>query len=243
MNRRSIILILSAALSLTLLCCAFVQRSKLNDLRAQEQQRHSDEQVAAQPPESSNVPGAASPTPAHAVSAELLKLRNAVSQLTRRRDELASIGRENERLKGQLASRATNGPSSSTYLRKADAKFSGYDTPEHTLQTFLWALQNKDFETWLNTLAPNVREPLQKAQQQGQFSADDFFRGTDDIPGFVIVSLESMDSPLAEPANDAAGEREQVKAQVQIGPGVPPWDIPLRRINGQWQIVQFFNGR
>src|SRR3954468_4089475 len=100
MKRQTIILISGIGLSVALLCCAFVQHNRLQELR--DQQRHHEA-----PPAQADKPAAVTqPELPRAVSSDLLKLRNAVSQLTRRHDELAGIGRENERLKAQLASRA-----------------------------------------------------------------------------------------------------------------------------------------
>jgi hypothetical protein len=77
----------------------------LQELRDQQKRQHE-----TQPAPADNAPAVAQPEPPRVVSPELLKLRNQVSQLTRQRDELAGAGRENERLKAQVASRATKAP-------------------------------------------------------------------------------------------------------------------------------------
>src|SRR5438270_10555547 len=102
----------SSLLSVALLTCAFVQQHRLAELRA-EQQRLSGESerlAVGSPVESSNASVAQSQS--QPVSSELLQLRNQASRLRQRREELGAIAIENQRLKQQLAIRATNGPAS-----------------------------------------------------------------------------------------------------------------------------------
>jgi len=234
MNLKSTIMVSATVLSVGLLCSAFVQHGRLQELRKQRQQR--EEQASAQPRELSNPAAVPQTEVPHAVPSELLKLRNAVSQLTRRRDELAAIGAENARLKAQLASRATNGPAASGYVRKAEAKFSGYDTPENTLQTFLWAIRNKDYETWLNTLDPEFSEAIRKAEQGPNFSAEKIFEGAAAIPGLGITSLEPVQTPSTD-GTAQGGTNEEVSAQIQIGPDIPEQTFRFRRVAGQWKLA------
>jgi hypothetical protein len=234
MNRKPIILSSLIAISLALLCCAFVQHARLQELRDQQKRQHE-----TQPAPADNAPAVAQPEPPRVVSPELLKLRNQVSQLTRQRDELAGAGRENERLKAQVASRATNGPASSGYIRKAEAKFSGYDTPEHTLESFLWAVQKRDFEAWLDTMAPELSEPLRKAQQQPGFAAEQFFEGAGAIPGFAVISSAPFARPPARTFSVAAAEGDQLSVVIQIGPNLPTQEMILRLIGGQWKLAQW----
>src|SRR5205814_6918127 len=92
---------------------------------------------------------AATPSDAPPVSLELLRLRNDVARLAGRRRELAGVRAENERLSVQLAARGTNSSVRTglppNYMRKAQARLVGYNTPEETVQSFLWAVQNHDF--------------------------------------------------------------------------------------------------
>lgn len=237
MNTRSLIFVVASAVSLALFCCAFVQHARLEDLRNQQQRLQGERQSAASRISESSgsraVGQADAPRP---VSSELLKLRNQVSQLTRQRDELAFIGADNERLKAQAASRATNGPGSSGYIRKSEAKFAGYDTPESTLQTFLWAIRNKDFEAWLNTMAPELTAPLRKAAQEPGFSAESMFEGANAIPGLAVISL---DPPQPAPGNGANEGGETISAHVQIAPGMEEQIISFRRVAGQWKMARW----
>jgi len=83
----------------------------------------------------------------------LLRLRNEVSRLTGRKRELTGALTENESLRAQLARRATNSPAGTGlpagYIRKNQAKMAGYNTPEDTIQSLLWALNNRDFPNLL----------------------------------------------------------------------------------------------
>ena len=41
------------------------------------------------------------------------------------------------------------------YIRKSEARMVGYSTPDDTLQSFLWAIQNRDLTNVLQALAPD----------------------------------------------------------------------------------------
>jgi hypothetical protein len=90
-----------AVLSLGLTAALFVQRQQIITLRAEQQQllaqysTFPDDAAIAAPATETNSPQAVSP--------ELLRLRNEVTQLTQRRRELAGVPVENERLHAQLA--------------------------------------------------------------------------------------------------------------------------------------------
>src|SRR5204862_1759085 len=152
-------------LSIVLLCGAFAQRHRLVELRNERQRLIAEGQGTTPGITSSTTfdnatDGVVATGEQKTVSSDLLQLRDRVHRLTQRRDELASIGLENQRLSEQLAIRATNGPPETGYVRKSQAKFAGYATPENTLQTFLWAIHNRNYATYLDTLVPELVQQL-----------------------------------------------------------------------------------
>src|SRR6266851_4167937 len=149
MKRHSILITIFVFASLMMLCAILAQRHELLGLRGEHQRLLARLTGASDDPQqalSTETASAAPPTPGITVSPELLRLRNQVNLLTRRRQELAGIRSENERLRLLFAERQTNPPSALPpgYIRKSQARLVGYNTPEDTLQSFLCALQTRD---------------------------------------------------------------------------------------------------
>ena len=84
-------------------------------------------------------------------SLEVLRLRSQVGQLERRKRELAAVTEESKRLQAQLSTKATNVTSGvalpAGYIRKSEAKYAGFGSPEDSLQSFLWAIEHRDLRT------------------------------------------------------------------------------------------------
>ena len=164
--------------------------------------------------------------PAEAVSPELLQLRAEVQRLTRRLSELSAVSKEAEQLQAQLQNSRTNSAAGVRlppgYLRKSQAQNVGYNTPEDTMQTFLWALQNRDVTNLTLSFKPET------AERFGQTTMLDrgFMGRASDIPGLRIVSRRQ------EP--DGAFELE-----VEFALGLQS-TMRLEAINGQWKIAGEF---
>ncbi len=159
---------------------------------------------------------------------ELLKLRAEVSRLESRKRELAQVRAENERLRVQLASRGTNVPGaaalSAGYIRKSEAKFAGYATPEDTIQSFLWAIHNRNASSFLGALGPEAAKQLE-ARMQSPSSTEVFFKEADSLPGMRVVGKE-------------AGEDSEVVLMVEIMPGTEsPARLRFKQFGGQWKLV------
>jgi hypothetical protein len=246
MNARKIIVIGVSLLSVALICCAFVQRHQLNELKARQQQLRQEEAApqAATTSFRDDKPRDMEPaTVPPQVSPELLKLRAQVSQLIHRRDELAPLATENEQIKAQLAGRATNSSPGAGWVRKSQAKFVGYDSPQNTLQTFLWALHHKNYPTLLHTMVPELVESLQRAEGTPGFSRGKIFESSEAIIGLGIINLVKVNpdgSPEGIPTNSGDGKTLEgasaLQAQVQIAPDVPLQLIIFRRVAGEWKM-------
>ena len=213
------------------------QRSELAALRADQQQLQAQLAARADSPASPATaepagPGAATPAPALVVTPELLRLRSEVTRLTNRRRELAGVSAENDRLRAQLANRGTNGPGGFQlppgYIRRSEARMVGYNTPEDTLQSFLWALQSHNLTNVLEAFPPDRAEMLRDAAGASPESAQAFFKDSALLPGMRVVKRE-----------EAAGDGSIV-LNVEVIPGVPGTRITFRQSNGQWKIAGGF---
>lgn len=157
------------------------------------------------------------------VDPELLQLRNQVTQLTARRRELAGVLAENERLRTQLAAHGTNAPNTRLLLL-SEARFVGYGTPENTLQSLLWSVEQRDFTNFVQAFAPAAAQKLPAP-------GDPESRGM----------LNSLHADLA--GLTILGRRElgdgQVELMVQsLLPNTEPHTLRLQRFNGEWKVSQ-----
>lgn len=211
---------------LTLVCAAalwgvFAQRRQLADLRAEQQQLLADASAEASHP--------ASATPVTGVSSnslELLRLRSEVTQLGQRKQALAGVTNENERLRAQLESARTNraNPAGGAvlpadYVRTSQAEFKGYATPEDTLQSLTWALRNRDFTNLLQAFTPEIQTKLLESGQ----SQEQLLQAAKEHPGFRVTGREQ--------APDGS-----VTLQVEDVPGTPATSVRFRSIGGQWKL-------
>jgi hypothetical protein len=221
--RTSIIAFLSV-LCLALLWAAFSQGRQIAALRAEQNTILAQQSDAPNPavPNASPQPE----TPLQATdSSELLRLRNEVNRLTHRKQELAPLQIENQRLRTQLASAETNKVAALPvgYIRKADAQNLGYATPEATLQTFLWAMQKKDATAFLECVTPESAQQIQQDQSHSGRSIARMLEDAAAIPGLRVLKT----------VPDGPGE---INAEVEMMLGMEPQPMHLKQINGQWKL-------
>jgi hypothetical protein len=234
MNRR--VLLLTGFLFvvwLTTLWGLWGQQNQLAGLRSDQQQLLA--QVAAnssESPDTAEAGGAGSGTPptTSTVTPELLRLRSEVTRLTERRRELAGARAENERLRAQFSSRGTNGAAGFVtppgYIRKSEARMVGYNTPDDTLQSLLWAVQNHDLTNLLQAFTPEMAAEINAGITKSDKSIGDFFR---DGAGFVGMSVVGRTED-----HTSAGS---IYVEVEVFPGVPHQQIRFRQTDGQWKIA------
>jgi hypothetical protein len=226
---RALLIGFSGVVCLAALSAAIIQGRQLSDLRAEERR------LVAQldGPQASGLPaspqGQAGGGPATApVSTELLRLRSEVTRLAALQRELAPARAENERLRLQLAAAGTNNVPGRAlppgYVRRADARMAGYNTPEATLESLLWALHHKDSLRVLQAFAPKAIERFQQAQDgQPPRPAEDLLQYLDVYMGMAVVSKnESPNGPV----------------QLSVfAPGLPESSFILESFDGQWKIA------
>ena len=185
MNRRGLLGGFLVIVCLAILLGVWSQRSHLASLRAEQQQllaqmgARADDSASPGTAEAAGA-GSETPQPRLAATPELLRLRSAVTRLTERRRELAAARTDNERLRAQLASRDTNGPGGFKlppgYVRRSEAQMVGYDTPDNTLQSMLWAIQNHDLTNLLQVFTSEMAKEIRTGIAQSNRSIGDFFR-------------------------------------------------------------------
>jgi hypothetical protein len=236
MNRRLLFGGFLVVVCLATLWGVWAQRNQIAGLRAEQQQLLA--QLAATADRAAS-PGTAEPTgappvalqPALVATPELLRLRNEVTRLTERRRELAAARADNERLHAQLARWGTNGPAGFRlppgYVRKSEARFLGYGSPEDTIQSLLWSIQNRDITNLVQAFASPRADQLLAETAQSKRSAEDYFGDTGALPGIAILSRKQLPDG-------------SVELEVEMVPGLAPAPIRLRQFGGQWKITSSF---
>src|ERR1044071_24496 len=141
------------------------------------------------------------------LSSELLKLRSTVTQLMRKKNELASARIENERLQSQLTARGNNSATlPADYIRASQAQWVGTSTIENTIQSFFWALRHHDTNALFQVLT--VRSGEQLSQQIQHSSADELFKEPALFPGMRITERTQLPDGTVE-------------AKIEMLPGKP----------------------
>ncbi len=218
MNKRVLTIAAVAAVCLAAALAVIAQRRQLSTLQAQK------DQLAAQAAGPADRIEASSKEPSQA-STELLELRNKITQLTQRKNELAGVRPENETLQAQLAGKINNSAAASApsgFIRKADARWVGTAKPEDTFQSALWALHNRQIDTFLQLLEPGSAEKLR--QQIGN-SPEKFLDDAATIPAMRVSNLQNFGAAT-------------MKANLDLGPDDrTPRPIFFFLLNGQWKIV------
>jgi hypothetical protein len=213
------------AVCLAMLAGVFVQARQLADLRT-EQQRLKARAETVPPAATAEPELPVSSEPSASATAELLRLRNQVGQLTSRKRELEGARAENDRLREQLA-RNTNRVSTLTlppdYIRKSQARWMGMSSPEASLESFLWAARNRDFTNLIQVLTPESGHELLSFPPDRRMEAMEMMST---LPGLRIVRQE--------PRPDGSIEME-----VEFGAGTEPFQakpLRVRQIDGQWRL-------
>jgi hypothetical protein len=172
--------------------------------------------VASGSPSDAPPPGR---VPSEAEHLELLRLRGQIKPLAERVAGVAGLSNQNVRLQARLAAaKATPEFPPQGYIRRADAQNRGTATPESVIETFIWAVGNRDTNALLACLAEPMRESM--AHQLTEQRADEFFKSQIRIPGFRIVDRKD-DGP------------DEVTLTVELGPGLSN-PVKFRRQDGAW---------
>jgi hypothetical protein len=114
------------------------------------------------------------------------------------------------------------------YVRRSEARLVGYTRPDDTLQSLLWAVQNRDLTNFLQAFTPEGAEQLRTQAGESPQSIEDFWSKSVGLVGMRIVSWE-------QDASDGS-----ITVQVEVVPGESGPRPTLRQISGQWKIAGGF---
>ena len=230
MKPRPLLIVLCIGLLIATVAMVGRQRQQLNELRAQAQDLQSrSEALTNASPEQVETSQAVVAAAHSGPSLELLRLRSQAGQLQRRKLELAGLVLENQKLKEQVAARATNAPGMVAlpkgYMRRAEAKFAGYGTPEDSLQSFMWAIEHRDLPALMRFCGPEQASQITaRLEQRG--SEDEFFKEAGIIPGFRIMGRETKEDGSVE-----------LKVQIDPTDDVSIQKIKFKQFDGAWRLV------
>jgi hypothetical protein len=128
--------------------------------------------------------------------AELQSLREQVSALRRQTNQVQTLRAEINRLRGVLstvrgsipgnADAGTPDVPAEDIFPRDSWKFAGYDTPEDTVQSLVWAVSQGDEDSYMNGLAPELRDEMASEFADGSFG-DSGPQEMSDITGYRIV--------------------------------------------------------
>ena len=167
---------------------------------------------------------------------ELLKLRNQITELTRKRNELTNVEPEHLHLIAEIEARRTNNAASRFpvppgYIRRSEARWMGTGTPRDTMESFLWTVENRNFERLLQVLS---KDAIASLRQHGAARAPDehaeaerLFESYSRMPGMRIVGKQDFGD-------------DEAHLRLDFLPGMmPPQSVVLHRVNGQWKLDVF----
>ena len=232
MNAKRAATLFCWALSIAAVCAVLLQRQQLIALQAQREQIAHNEslQVQTAPHDPNGVAASqSSRASTESVSPEVLRLRSEITRLNARKRELANVTEEGEGLRARLATAQAEAPTEMRlppgYIRKAQAQFAGYSTPENTIQSFLWALQRHDVARFLQALLPEEAQSV--SNRLGTSGAPRIFQPWDVLPGMAVESRQDLPDGTVE-------------LQVAIGPGMAPQKLQMRLVDGEWKLNDRF---
>jgi len=119
---------------------------------------------------------------------ELLRLRGEYARLHQRQRELAPLQAENKALLARVAAAQANEKPGAVavppgYIKRKDARFAGYGTPEAALESSFWAIANRDTNTLLHIM-PQIAHVFFGAE------AEKSWKEAGILPGFRILKNE-----------------------------------------------------
>ncbi len=152
---------------------------------------------------------------------ELMQLRSQVTDLRSRKRALAPVLSEVVALQARLAavSNYAVGRLPAGYLRRGDARNAGRATPEAAMETFLWAVEQRDAGQLLASI-PSGDRPLMERQLE-HLGTEPFFKQLP-LPGYRILLRESRGT-------------NRVELTLESVPGMP-WRCLLLLEGDDWRV-------
>ncbi len=164
--------------------------------------------------------------------AELADLRRQVEALRQRTNEIAGLQGEIDRLRNILSTAANavedgtapDVPASDVYPRDA-WMFAGYDTPENTIESIMWAVSEGDSDTYAAGVTPELGSELQSEFDDGSFVNDGPLE-MGDVTGYRIVDREVVSG-------------NQVMYTVFVDGPNELMQIPIEQTDNGWNVTSF----
>jgi hypothetical protein len=219
MTRRLLIITLALLCVVTVFAVA-VQRRELLSLRDQKKVKFSRMTSSVEKPALAPV---FKETSSSADVRELLQLRNQAGQLRRQRDELLPVRAEHQALLEQIAARGTNSALPANYIRKSEARLVGYKSPEETIQSFLYALRMRDITNLVEAFTPDAAARMRGQQAGTPGSLERLMNEGQTLVGLAVISQKQL-------------QANNLMVEVQMLPGLPPFQFFFRSVNDQWKI-------
>jgi hypothetical protein len=162
---------------------------------------------------------------------ELPKLRNEVRKLREEKRELEKLQLENERLASALkAAPKTSAPPLSEaegFVLKQTWSKAGFATPEATVQTFFWAIANKDISVLTECVTGEARKSMEQGIQksiEGGKSFEEQFEPLAKLQGFRVAEKKQ----IAE---------NKIELGIQAAAGGRAMPMRLQLENGEWKLA------
>jgi small-conductance mechanosensitive channel len=195
------------------------QQRDLAGLRAE--QKRVLAQLSAEPGENSRPADQPADNVAETGSSpELLQLRSEITRLTQRKRELAGVEKEHEKLRASLAAHVSQ--PGGRLLLSSTARMAGYNTPEDTMESLLWALQHGDFTNFLQAFSPEVAQVFPIQTQEAWTNAMNDFH--EQFTGLSILGRRELPDGRVELTVKLAGHDEAEQP------------LHFKQVNGQWKL-------
>jgi hypothetical protein len=226
MNTRRLLIGISVLVCITSVIGTVVQGKQLRWLEAEKTRLISKIENRSAGLSNTDLPTPTTQNANYSPSVELLQLREQVNRLTARKRELENVTDANAQLKAQIAARKSTTPSLPPgFTARATAAMAGYNTPEATIQTFLWAIQSGDVENILRTMTPKAEAEMREAIEK------------EEKPNFATMMKSVLGLRILEMKPGSDGEMLiKVEMMIHGNPRPDPEQMRLRQIAGQWKI-------
>lgn len=217
--KRAWIIAASVLVCGSLLWMAGARRAEVNRLKREQHMLLS--RLASVPVQ----PGEPSASGASTVSPELLRLRSDVSQLNARKAGLVHVVKENQRLHAELRRANTNAARLAPgYIRRTEARMVGFGSPQATIETMLWALQNRDYDRFLEAFTPDAAERMRARTSNSAGGVEQFHVEAQALIGMGVT--ERISNPDGS-----------IQLKIQVLPELPPADVRLVNMAGEWKLA------
>ena len=161
---------------------------------------------------------------------DLPKLRNEVRKLREEKRELQKLQTESERLAVALkAAPKTNAPPLSEaegFVLKQTWSKAGFATPEATVQSFFWAIANKDITALAECVTGDARKSMEEELQRsaaGGKAFEENFGPFAKMQGFRIAEKKQL-------------SENKVEVSIQAAAGGRAMPMRLQLENGEWKL-------